>query len=200
MSARWRAGRCRSMLVPRVFTRIGPVLRPLTARSMARPTAGRNGIRTTWCPCRLSGARDGRVFRRGRKCSRWWLRSPEAERSERDEREVAWVDRLAAGGQHRFEYRCGESQGRRLRRHRWPPGVLGGRMVQNGVDDGSSVQAGDDKEPPQDRRWLEAADLCMRRMYSSRCGRRALAGRGAAQRTGLGAVQIRPAHARGMRR
>lgn len=28
---------------------------------------------------------------------------PEAEQSEHDEREVAWVDGLAAGGQHRFE-------------------------------------------------------------------------------------------------
>src|SRR5690348_4897885 len=46
---RWVAAR-RSIREPQVFSRIGPRSREPTARSMARPTAGGSGTRTTSVP------------------------------------------------------------------------------------------------------------------------------------------------------
>jgi hypothetical protein len=59
--ARWRRRRmaaCRSILVPRLLSRIGPLARPAVARSMARPTAGAAGPGRSWCPCRAAAQRS----------------------------------------------------------------------------------------------------------------------------------------------
>jgi energy-coupling factor transporter ATP-binding protein EcfA2 len=51
--ARWRRRRvaaCRSIRVPRLWSRIGPLAWPAVARSMARPTAGGSGTRTILVP------------------------------------------------------------------------------------------------------------------------------------------------------
>jgi hypothetical protein len=45
-----RVAQCRSIRVPREVSRIGPAVRLSTARSMARPTAGGSGTRTTLPP------------------------------------------------------------------------------------------------------------------------------------------------------
>jgi hypothetical protein len=47
---RQRVAACRSIRRPMVLPRIGPVCRSLTARSMARLTAGGSGMRTTLAP------------------------------------------------------------------------------------------------------------------------------------------------------
>jgi len=63
----------RSIRAPRLLGRIGPLLRAPIARSMARPAAGGNGIKTILVPLPHVAAPGGRALRPGRVAAQVYL-------------------------------------------------------------------------------------------------------------------------------
>jgi hypothetical protein len=61
-----RVAAWRSIRAPRLLSRIGPRVRRPTAWSMARPTAGGSGIRTTLVPLPYTAAPGDHALRLGR--------------------------------------------------------------------------------------------------------------------------------------
>ena len=146
---RRRVAACRSIRAPRVFSRIGPRSRRPAARSMARPTAGGSGTRTTLVP--LPHTRS----------TRWPCSSPRSAMSALWPRRSAgragraWPparNRMgsptAGGGEQGLELQVREPQGRRLGGHRRAAHMLSGRMRQDAIENAGPVEPGRHREPP----------------------------------------------------
>jgi hypothetical protein len=102
---------------------------------------------------------------------------PQAEQAEhRHEGEVVAVGGLAGGGEQGLELQVGEPEGRRLWRNRGQADVLGRGLVHDTVDDAGAVEACSDRERRDTVEGLNRQASCIHRMYSSRCGRRAVSG------------------------
>jgi hypothetical protein len=93
-------------------------------------------------PCRRLVGRGVRGFRRAPRCRPRWPRR-----------------RVPTGAEQGLELEMGQPECWRLGRDPRPPDVLRGRVVEDAVDDACAVEAGHDREPSGDRRWLVAGDL-----------------------------------------
>ncbi len=108
-----RVAACRSIRVPRLFSRIGPRARSATARSMARPTAGGERDQDELGGALAAHPQDavavflaevGDVGAGG-------LEDPQAQQPEHGHQgEVVIAGRFAGGGQQRLELQMGESK------------------------------------------------------------------------------------------
>src|ERR1700733_2533167 len=109
---RRRVAACRSMRTPRLLRRMGPLARPPTALSMARPTAGGSGISATLVPLPHTQHPVAVLFAKVGDICAGGFEDPQAQQSEhRDEREVAERRRLAGRGEQSLELQVREAQG-----------------------------------------------------------------------------------------
>lgn len=76
-----------------------------------------------------------------------------------DQGEVVWVGRGPCRGQDGFKLEVRQPQGGRLGWHTRAADVLGGGVLEDGVDDAGAVEADHDRQPPGDGGRLEPADL-----------------------------------------
>src|SRR5271165_4336285 len=115
---RRRVAACRSIRAPRLFSRIGPRIRPSVARSMARPTAGRQRHQDDLAALAAHAKDTVTVFfTQVANAGAGGFEDPQAQQPEHGyQREVIPVRGLARGGQQGLELQMGESEYRRLGR------------------------------------------------------------------------------------
>ncbi len=88
------------------------------------------------------------------------LEDPQPQESQQaDERQVEGVGRLARSREHGFELQVRQPEGGRLRWHGRAAYVVGGRVLQDVLDDTGPIEPGDDRQPTGDRGRLVPPDV-----------------------------------------